>query len=323
MESIVRRLAAASLACVLFPLAPALAAPYPEHAITLIVPGVAGGAADSMARRVAERLSKRLNQSILVEDVGGGSGALAGLRVLRSAPDGYTLMFSTPSEMILSPLSSDHPKYTLTDFTPIGKISETPMVIVARSELNIRGVDHLLRLAKIQPGLFTVGITGATSVQAFSVASLERAASIHFVEIPYQGGTALLQDLLGGRLDLAVTTLATVLPYARSGQVTLLASLSDHRPDLLPNLPSVTEHSALRSVSMSAWAGLAGPPHMPRSIVDRLSHVLHEVVEDEQFMAICMTTGDELSPYMTPDAFEEFLAQEYTRYAGLTKRMKR
>jgi len=206
MDSLIRQFAAALVATALFPLAPAQAESYPNHAITLIVPGVAGGAADSMARRLAEHLGKRLNQTIIVEDVGGASGALAAQRVLRAAPDGYTLMFSTPSEMILSPLSNEHLKYKLTDFTPIGKIFETPMVIVARSDLNIRGVDHLVRLARVQSDLFTVGMTGATSFQALYVAALEQAAAIHFVEVPYQGGPAVLQDLLGGRVDLAVTT---------------------------------------------------------------------------------------------------------------------
>jgi len=323
MDSLIRQFAAALVATALFPLAPAQAESYPNHAITLIVPGVAGGAADSMARRLAEHLGKRLNQTIIVEDVGGASGALAAQRVLRAAPDGYTLMFSTPSEMILSPLSNEHLKYKLTDFTPIGKIFETPMVIAARSDLNIRGVNHLVRLARVQSDLFTVGMTGATSFQALYVAALEQAAAIHFVEVPYQGGPAVLQDLLGGRVDLAVTTLATALPYAKSGQLTLLASLSDHRLALLPNLPSISESIALKAVSMSAWAGLAGPPNMPRWIVDRISDALHQVVDDEQFMAICASRGDELSTYMTPAAFGEFLSQEYLRYAHLTKGMKR
>jgi tripartite-type tricarboxylate transporter receptor subunit TctC len=324
MESLVRHFAAALVAAsTLILLAPARAAPYPDHAITLIVPGIAGGAADSMARRVAEQLGKRLNQSIIVEDVGGASGAIAAQRLLRAAPDGYTLMFSTPSEMILSPLSNPDLKYKLTDFTPIGKIFETSMVIVARSELNIRGVDHLVRLARLRPDFLTVGMSGANSFQSLLVAALEQAASIRFVEIPYQGGPALLQDLLGGRIDLAVTTLETALPFAKSGQLTLLASLSDHRLDLLPDLPSISESTTLKSVSMSAWVGLAGPPHMPGWIVDRISDALHQVVADKQFMASAAARGDELSTYMTPAAFGAFLSEEYSRYADLMKRMRR
>ena len=323
MESLIRRFAAALVGSTLILLAPAQAAPYPDHPITLIVPGIAGGAADSMARRVAEQLGKHLNQSIIVEDVGGASGAIAAQRLLRAAPDGYTLMFSTPSEIILSPLSNPDLKYKLTDFTPIGKIFETSMVIVARSELNIRGVDHLVRLARIRPDFFTVGMSGANSFQSLLVVALEQAASIRLVEIPYQGGPALLQDLLGGRIDLAVTTLETALPFAKSGQLTLLASLSAQRLELLPNLPSISESVALKSVSMSAWVGLTGPAHMPSSIVDRISDALHQVVEDKQFMASSAARGDELSTYMTPTAFGEFLSQEYSRYADLMKRMKR
>jgi tripartite-type tricarboxylate transporter receptor subunit TctC len=232
-------------------------------------------------------------------------------------------MFSTPSEMILSPLSNPHLAYKLTDFTPIGKIFETSMVIVARSELHIRSVDHLVRLAKAQPDGFTVGMTGANSFQSLFVAALEQAASIRLAEIPYQGGPALLQDLLGGRIDLAVITLETALPFANSGQLTLLASLSNHRLDFLPDLPSISESTALKLVSMPAWVGLAGPPHMPGWIVDRISDALHQVVEDKQFMASSAARGDELSTYMTPADFGAFLSQEYSRYGDLMKRMKR
>jgi tripartite-type tricarboxylate transporter receptor subunit TctC len=318
-----RRLASAMPLFLVWSLALAQASSYPDHAITLIVPGMTGGAADSMARRLADELSRRLEQPIIVEDVGGASGALAARRVLHAPPDGYTLIFSTPSEMILAPLTNEHVKYRPHDFTPIGKIATTPMVIVARPELKIRDIEHLVRLAKARPGTLTIGITGANSAQALSVTALERAASIDLLKIPYVGGTAVLQDLLGGRIDLALITLAGALPYSTTGQISLLASLSTHRSNLVPTLPSVGESQLFKGVSMSTWAGLSGPASMPMSIVRRLSDALHEISEDEQFMAVCAARGDELSAYMTPSEFETFLTKEYDRYADLASNPKR
>jgi tripartite-type tricarboxylate transporter receptor subunit TctC len=301
----------------------AQAAPYPDHAITLVVPGVAGGAADSMARRLADELSRRLHEPIIVENIGGASGVLAARRVLHAPPDGYTLIFSTPSEMILSPLSNEQIKYKPSDFTPIGKIATTPMVIVARPGLNIRDIEHLVRLAKDRPGALTIGITGATSAQALSVIALERAAAIDLLQIPYLGGTAVLQDLLGGRIDLALVTLAGALPYVKTGQISLVASLSSHRTKLVPAIPSVSESRHFEGVSMSTWAGLSGPPGLPAPVVRRLSDALHEISEDEQFTAVCAARGDELSAFMSPSEFGVFLRDEYERYADLATSLKR
>lgn len=317
------RFAAAVLFFLVRSLAFAQAAPYPDHAITLVVPGAAGGAADSMARRLAEELSRRLSQPVVVEDVGGASGALAARRVLHAAPDGYTLMFSTTSEMIVSPLSNEHVKYKPHDFTPIGKIGTTPMVIAARPELNIRDIEHLVRLAKARPDAITIGITGATSSQALSVIALERAASIDLLEVPYLGGGAVLQDLLGGRIDLALITLASALPYAKTRQISLLASLSAHRVNRVPALPSVSEYPLFKGVSMSTWAGLAGPPGIPTSIVDRLSSALHDISEDQRFIDVCAASGEEPSAYMTPSEFGVFLTKEYARYAELATGLKK
>jgi tripartite-type tricarboxylate transporter receptor subunit TctC len=150
-------------------------APYPQRPITFVVPNAAGGAADNLARSFAEALGKQLGQSVVVENLGGASGSLAAQKVLRAAPDGYTLLFGTTSDMVVAPIAIKSVGYSAKDFTPIAKVGSTPMTLVARSNLGVSNAEQLVALAKQKPGGLTVGTTGNASLQAFATVALQRA----------------------------------------------------------------------------------------------------------------------------------------------------
>ncbi len=300
----------------------AQAATYPERPITLVVPNAAGGAADNLARSIAEELAQRLKQPVLVENVGGASGALGAQKVLRAAADGYTLLFGTTSDMVVTPIANRSAGYAVKDFTPIAKVGVTPMTLVARPGLGVQTVDQLVALARSKPNGLSIGTTGHASLQAFAAVALQRAAGIDLLGVPYKGGAPLLNDLLGGQIDLGVLTLPGALAQARAGKLVMLGLLWPQRAGSAPDMPTVNESASAKGVSVEIWAALAGPPGLPAPVVDRLSRAVQEMLADKAFAERRAKQGDMAVPFAPPAEFGRFLQAEDERYRTLASGLK-
>lgn len=297
-------------------------ATYPDKTITLVVPNAAGGAADNLARSIAEELAKRLGQPVVVENVSGASGALGAQRVLRSAPDGHTLLFGTTSDMVVTPIANRNAGYGARDFTPIAKVGVTPMTLVARPGLGVSTLDQLVELARRSPNALSVGTTGAASLQAFAAVALQRAAGIDLLGVPYKGGAPLLNDLLGGQLDLGVLTLPAAMAQVRTGKLTMLGVLAERRADSAPDMPTASESKSVKGVVVEIWAAIAGPANLPAPVVDRLSKAFQSILTDAEFTQRRARLGDMAVPYRTPAEFGRFLAAEDERYRALATGLK-
>ena len=295
---------------------------YPDRPITLVVPNAAGGAADNLARSMAEEMTKRLGQTVIVENVGGASGALGAQRVLRSSPDGHTLLFGTTSDMVVTPIANRSAGYAVKDFTPIAKVGVTPMTIAARPGLGVANMDQMVALARQKPNGLSVGTTGSASLQAFATVAVQRAGGIDLLGVPYKGAAPLLNDLLGGQLDLGVMTLPAAMPHVRSGKLTMLGVLSDKRPSSAPDMPTANESQSVKGVVVEIWAALAGPPNMPAAAVERLSRAVQSILADKEFTERRAKMGDMAVPYQTPAEFGRFLQAEDERYRALATGLK-
>jgi len=295
---------------------------FPERPVTLIVPNAAGGAADNLARSFAEELSTRLGQPVVVENVAGASGALAAQRVLRSAPDGYTLLFGTTSDMVVTPIANRNASYSPRDFAPIAKVGVTQMVLLARPGLGATTADQLVTLARQKPGGLSVGTTGNASLQAFAAVGLQRAAGIDLLGVPYKGGAPLMNDLLAGQIDVGVAALPTALGQIKAGKLLALGILSEKRAAAAQDIPTVDESQTLKGVHIEIWAGLAGPPKLPATVVDTISRAVQSLLTDKAFIERRAKGGDQTPPFESPADFARFLAAEEQRYRGLATGLK-
>ena len=293
-----------------------------DKPVTLVVPNAAGGAADSLARSLAEELSRRLRQTVIVENLGGASGAIAAQKVLRSIPDGHTLLFGTTSDVVVTPIAMRSAGYSARDFTAIAKVGVTPMTLVARTGHGWTQADQMVALARQKPTTLSVGTTGNASLQAFATVALQRAAGIDLLAVPYKGGAPIITDLLGGTLDMAVVTLPGVLAQVRSGKLTMLGVLAEKRHPSAPELPTINEARGIKGVTVEIWAGLLGPAGMPAAVVDRISRAVREVLEDKEYSERRARSGDMTVPWQPPADFAQFLKNEDERYRSLATGLK-
>lgn len=301
---------------------PALAQGYPEKPISLVVPNAAGGALDSLARSIADELGKRLKQNVVVENLGGASGAIAAQKVLRANPDGYTLLFGSSSDMVVTPAANRQAGYTTRDFTPIARMGVTPMTLVARPGLNVNTVDELAALARKPGTSLSIGTTGNQSLQAFAAVALARAMNVEFLPVPYKGGAPMLNDIFGGQVDLAAVSLPTVISHVRSGKLKMLGLLSDQRSPVAPEFPTVNESQAIKGVVIEIWAAIAAPGKLPPAIADKLHAAAMDVLRDKEFSERRTKLGDMPAPPASLAEFARFLAAEEARFASLAAGLK-
>lgn len=264
----------------------ALAAdPFPSKPVMLMVPYPAGGLSDVIARVVNNPLSKQLGQPVLVENLGGASGAIAAQKVLGAPADGYYLFQGSPNELILSPLANAAVKLKSEDFRPVQMIGVAPLVILARKDLPANTADELVALArsaaKSKP--LTFGSVGVGSFYHVLGEHMAQTVGAPMTHVPYKGGAPLMQDLAGGQLDFAILPISQQqAALAEQGRIKILASINATRTDLaaLKSIPTVNEGKLLKGFNFSIWTGYFVRKETPEEVVQRLGKALSGVLSD-------------------------------------------
>lgn len=291
-----------------------------KQPITIVVANVAGGAADTLARSLALELGKRLNQSVVVANVPGAAGMLGTQKVARSAPDGYTLLLAS-NDTVLNTITSKSPGYAVKDLTPITLLGETPLTLVARPGLPANTVDELVAQAKVKPNTFTLGITGTASIAAMAAGMLEQQGGFELLDTPYKGGAQAMVDLMGGQIDLVITALPASLGHIRANKLKGLATFSEERTPLLPELATVSESKSIKGVSVKLWAGVMGPAGMPPQVVTTLNNAFQNMLQDPAFVENQRILGTAMGPTQ-PQQFEKLLVSEDAKYRKVAANMK-
>jgi tripartite-type tricarboxylate transporter receptor subunit TctC len=313
-----RRLLLLALAAATLPLP---AAAYPDKPITLVIPFPPGAVTDRIGRALALELGKRLGQQVIVENVGGASGTLAGRKVLRAPPDGYTLLMGTVNDMVVAPIAVKA-DYSVKDFTPIAKVGAATTVLVAHPSLPADTMDEFAAHARKAAAPLPLGATGVATLQTLGGVMLADAAGFRFSVVPYKGGGPLLTDLIGGQVHVATMALPSALPFIRDGKLKSLGILSLQRDPTAPQLPTVNEGKSVKGIEADLWLGLAGPPNLPAPVLTRLSAAMRDVLADPAFRDAEFKAGSVLADYADPAAFKAFVAREEARLRPLAANVK-
>ena len=243
---------------------------YPDKPVRMIVGFAAGGPADFAARVVGDELSKLLGQPVLVENLAGASGNLATERVVRAAPDGYTLLLATQNQVVTNPML--YPKLTfdtVKDLMPVSLVSAQANILVVNNDVPAKTVQGLVALARAQPGAFTFASGGVGTSQHLAGELLKSMARIDIRHVPYRGMALAVPDLLAGRITMMVSSSNIALPQVREGKLRALAVTSRQRLRELPDVPTVAE-SGFPGFDAAPWFGLMAPAGTSTHVIERL-----------------------------------------------------
>jgi tripartite-type tricarboxylate transporter receptor subunit TctC len=285
------------------------AAPYPERAITLVVPFAAGGSTDILARIVAEHLYRALGQPVIVENRSGASGNIGTAAVARSVPDGYTFLFNTMSVHTMNhALFATMPFDGVNDFSPITLLAYVTNTMVVHPSVPAGNVRDFVAYAKTNPGKIAYASAGAGSTNHLCGALFEKMAQVAMVHVPYRGGAPAVADTVAGQTQLFFTAGTQSLEHVKAGRLRLLAVTEGKRSPLLPDVPTVAE--TVPGFEMAVWYAAYGPAGLPGDVVAMLNAeigrilFLPEVKKRMEHIAVEMarSSPDELAALTRADA---------------------
>jgi tripartite-type tricarboxylate transporter receptor subunit TctC len=315
------RLIAVSLLC--FPLA-ALPQSYPSKPVRLIVPYVAGGAGDTIARAVGIKLSESLGHPVVVENRPGANAVIGSDYVAKSAPDGNTLLLPLgPSHHTIQFFQKNVPYDPVKDFTPIMIVGTAPQIIITGPALPVNTLAELIAYGKKNPGKLSFGTSGVGSSQHLGGLLLNSAAGLDLVHVPYKGGAAALNDVLGGQVPVGIVVLSNTLQHIKAGKLKGLAVIEARRAKGAPNIPTVAEAGVPGYAVPPTWAGILGPAGLPAPIVSRLSAELAKIAASPDVRSRLEAAGFEVTG-STPQEFAQILSSSVELYrkivtdAGIT-----
>jgi tripartite-type tricarboxylate transporter receptor subunit TctC len=290
---------------------------YPSKPVTIVVPYSPGGGHDAMARILAERLGERLGQAVLVENKAGANGMLGADYVTRAAPDGYTILFASPAEIVISPTAYKSMRYDpMKDLAPVTLAGMTPLVVVANPAVGVKTIPELIALAKAQPGKLSFGTAGNASSQHLAGALLNNMAGIDLQHIPYKGAGPATNDVLAGQIPFAIVGMAPVLGHIRAGKLVAVAITQAQRAAFAPNVPTVSETPGLEGFEATHWMGVFVPARTPPEIVQRLQTEIAAVLKTPEVRDRLTKLG--IEPVGDTSAeFRAFLVADQARFARM------
>jgi tripartite-type tricarboxylate transporter receptor subunit TctC len=298
---------------------PVSAAPYPDHAIKLIVPFAAGGGTDVLARIIAQNLNSKWGQPVVVENQPGASGAIGTRAVMKALPDGYTLlMASTGALMAVSTAAAgDGPFDVNKALTPIAIGAAPPYLLVVNPKLPVASTADLIRLAEQKPEGLTYGSSGVGAASHLSGLLFANDTGIKLLHVPYKGTGPAVADLLGGRIDLMFAPGPVVQQFVASGQLKALGVTDTQRSKFYPDVPTVSE-SGVPGFESVGWFGLLAPPNTPPEIVQQINVAIVAAMNTQEFRDHLATLGAEPKP-QTPQQFARYINADVAKWSKLVK----
>lgn len=294
---------------------------YPTRPITLVMPFPAGGPGDAMARNLATALGAALKQQVVVDNPSGASGTIGTNRVAKSKPDGYTLLIMNIGMATAPALFRSLPYNVLNDFEHIGRVSEVPMTIVARTGLPQATLKDLVAFAKANPRKLTFGNAGLGSAAHLCALLFMNVTQTDYTEVPYKGAAPAMIDLLGGHIDLLCDQTSTTAGQIKSGGIKTYGVTAKTRVATLPYVPTLNEQG-LSGFEAVSWFGLWAPKGVPKVVLDKLVAALQAAVVDPGFKARLAELGGAPVPptLANPESLRTFVKSEIDKWTPIIKK---
>ncbi len=251
---------------------------YPARPVRIIVNFAAGGPSDIVARIVSARLTEAWGKPVVVENVAGGGGNIGLERAIKATPDGYTILLSGSSPIVINPSLLEKPSFDpVRDLAPVTQLCTIPNLLVIHPALAAKSVEEFVALAKSKPGQFTFASSGSGTATHLGGELFKARAGLDLRHIPYKGTGLMIPDLVAGRVTMTIAAVATFLPLVRDGRLRAIAVASEKRTPTLPDVPTVAE-SGYPGFDTSSWQGAWAPAKTPAALVRRLNQDLQRLV---------------------------------------------
>ena len=291
---------------------------FPTKPIRIVVPFAAGGPADITARTIGPRLTELLGQAIIVDNRAGANGVIGAENVIRSAPDGYTLLMSTASVTSINMVTSAKPPYdTLRDLQPLSPVMTTASLIVIHPSMPVKTLKEFVALAKSRPNQIAFGSAGNGGILHLALEMLMGDAKIKVTHVPYKGAAPAVSDVIAGQIQGMFVDLPVVSPYVKSGKVRAIAVASSKRSPYFPDVPTAKE-SGYANVEMTNHYALLAPAKTPRDIAARLHDAIVKTVNTSAVREKLTAVGaDPLT--LSMDEFTSFLRADIEKWGRVVK----
>lgn len=308
-----------AVCAMLFALMPIVAAgqSFPERSVRMVVPFPPGGGTDFIARTVGQKLSELWGKPVVMDNRPGATTVLATDIVAKAPPDGYTLLVTPVPFSIVPNIKSRLPFDPLRDFERIALYNTAPLVFLVNPVVPAKNVRELIALARSKPDVLNFGSSGTGSSNHFAGELFKWMAGVKIVHIPYKGSPPVLIDLVGGHIDIAVTTLTSAISLIRSGKVRPMAVTSLKRSTSMPEIPTMDE-SGLKGFQAVAWNGLSAPAHTSREIVDKINADVSRVLRLPDVVDRFRNEGADPAP-MTAVQFDAFVRNEIQKWGKVAQ----
>lgn len=296
----------------------ALAGPYPDKPIRLVVPFPPGGTTDLLGRVLATRLSETLGQQVVVDNRPGAGGTIGSDVVAKAPADGYTLLFGTVgTQSINATLYKKLPFDAQKDFSPVALFAGVPNILVVNPNVPARNVRELVSYAKANPGKLNMGSAGNGTTNHLSGELFKSMAGIEIVHVPYKGSGPAMADLLANQVQLMFDNLPGSLPHVKAGRLRALAVTSATRSPALPDVPTMAE-AGISGYEADVWFGVVAPRGLPPAVASRLSQEITRIAQDKAMRDKLVHAG--ASPLTsTPEQFSVLIRRDTDKWAKLVR----